>query len=312
MAGKHHYISQFHLRRFLDPESVSGRDPWLWVGDIASGTVKRRAPKNLAWARGMFDGPGGFEDAGNTIEKFLATKVERGAAQTLIKFCNLGPGNRRNLPPALMRYLAWAAARSITMAELEQRWAREWNPKKIEVVEPPPSGIDKIRDRERPLTFEHPMLGAKNDVPSADVQGLIEAGWKWKLGRDDLLEMMHMQAWYFQVRHFPRMKWIVLDAPDGKSFVLGDRPVAWGFRDDLVAPPNMLRHPDVQLFAPLSRTVALLAHNGDNQPPIGVARRSNVSVELVNAMMTAAASRWIVGSDESAVRGALAATPAVA
>src|SRR5438477_13176234 len=81
MAGKHHYVSQFHLRRFLDPDSASGRDPWLWVGDIATRKVKRRAPKNLAWARGMFDGPGGFEEAEKTIETFLATEVEGRAAE---------------------------------------------------------------------------------------------------------------------------------------------------------------------------------------------------------------------------------------
>lgn len=74
----------------------------------------------------------------------------------------------------------------------------------------------------------------------------------------------------------------------------------------------MLRHPDVQLFAPLSRTVTLLAHNAEYQPPVGVALRSNISPELVNAVMTAAASKWIVGSDESTVRDALAAVPAVA
>jgi hypothetical protein len=307
MASKHHYISQFHLRQFLDPESASSRDPWLWVGDIATGTVKRRAPKNLAWARGMFDGPGGFEQAEKTIETFLATEVEGPAADALIHFCQAGPGGRTELPPALMRYLAWAAARSLTMTELEQRWAHEWNAKNEGVVEPPPYGIEKIRNRERPHTFEHTMLGTRNDVSGAEIRGLIEAGWKWKLSRDDLLELIHMQAWYFQVRHFPRMKWIVLDAPEGSSFVLGDRPVAWGFRDDLFAPPNMLRHPDVQLFAPLSRTVALLAHNTDFRPTIGVGRRSDISTELVNAVMVAAASKWIVGSDMSTVRDALKA-----
>jgi hypothetical protein len=312
MPGKHHYVSQFHLRRFLDPDSASGRDPWLWVGDIATRTVKRRAPKNLAWARGMFDGPGGFEDTEASIETFLANKVEGPAAESLIRFCNAGPGNRSELPPPLMRYLAWAAARSLTMAELEQRWVHEWNPKNEKVVEPPPPGIEKFRDRERLHTLEHPTLGARNDVSGAEIERLIEAGWKWKLGRDDLLEMMHMQAWYFQVRHFPRMKWIVLDAPEGTSFVLGDRPVAWGFQDDPTTPPNMLRHPDVQVFAPLSRTVALVAHNADYNPPVGVTRRSNIPPEMVNAVMTAAAGVWIVGSDESTVKDSLAAAPAVA
>lgn len=177
----------------------------------------------------MFGGPGGFEEAEKTIETFLATEVEGPAAEALISFCSAGPGTHRELPLALMKYVAWAAARSLTMAEMQQRWAHEWDPKNKEVVEPPPSGIEKIRDRERLHTLEHPALGTRNDVVGAEMEELIEAGWKWKLGRDDLLEMMHMQAWYFQVRHFPRMKWNVLNAFEGKSFVLGDRPVVWDF-----------------------------------------------------------------------------------
>jgi hypothetical protein len=310
MAEKHHYISQFHLRQFLDPDSASGRDPWLWVGDLATRTVKRRAPKNLAWTRGMFDGPGGFEEAEKTIERFLATEVEAPAAGALISFCNAGAGHRSELPPQILRYVAWAAVRSLTMAELAQRWAHEWNPKNKQVVEPPPAGVEKIRARPRQLAFEHPSLGTRDDVSSDEVEGLLEAGWKWKLSRDDLLEMMHMQAWYFQVRHFPRMKWIVLDAPAGKSFVLGDRPVVWGFRDYLTAPPSMLRHPAVRLFAPLSRTVALLAHNTGLAPPIGVALPSTITPDLVNTVTAAAASKWVAGSDEATVRSALATVPA--
>lgn len=310
MAGKHHYISQFHLRRFLDPDSTCSRDPWLWIGDLSTRTVKKRAPKNLAWARGMFDGPGGFEEAEKRIEAFLATEVEAPAADAILSFCNAGPGNRRELPSPMMRYVAWAAARSLTMAELEQHWVDQWNPKNKDVVEPPPPGIEKFTDRPRHLTFKHPSLGIRHNVSNDEVGRLIDAGWTWKLNGDDLLEMMHMQAWYFQVRHFPRMKWIVLDAPEGKSFILGDRPVAWGFQHDLISPPSILRHPDVQLFAPLSRTVTLLAHNSEYAPPVGVTRQSSITPEIVNAVMAAAATRWIAGSDERTVKNTLEAAPA--
>jgi hypothetical protein len=249
----------------------------------------------------MFDGPGGLEQVDATLENFLATEVEAPAADALLSFCRGDVGSRRDLPPPMMRYLAWAAARSLTMAKLEQLWAHDLDPKDKQVVEPPPAGIEKIRDRERPLSFQHPTFGIRDDVSSAEVESLIEAGWKWNLNRDDLLESMHMQAWYFQVRHFPRMNWVVLDAPDGKSFVIGDRPVVWGFQGDVAVPPNMLRHPDVQLFAPLSRSVALLAHNTRLAPPFGI------TPELVNSVMASGASKWIAGSDERTVESALAA-----
>ena len=47
------------------------------------------------------------------------------------------------------------------------------------------------------------------------------------LRRDDHLEMLHLQAWYFQVRHFPRLSWVRLDAPAGEWFITSDRGVAW-------------------------------------------------------------------------------------
>src|SRR5215467_7966171 len=44
----HHYVPQFYLKGFLDPDSVQTADPWLWVANLSIGEVKRRAPKNVA------------------------------------------------------------------------------------------------------------------------------------------------------------------------------------------------------------------------------------------------------------------------
>ncbi len=296
MEDKHHYVSQFHLRHFLDPDSTSTRDPWVWVGDLATKTVKRRAPKNFAWKRGMFKGPGGLADTSASLESHLANKIEPAAARAICSICKAPRGTPRDIPAALMRYIAWAAVRSLPMTGLFQEWIDFHSTTQLDIIEPPPAGWEKIQDRCRLHCMEHAEFGLRENVPTDQVSGLIEHGWKLKLNRDDLLELMHGQAWYFQKRIFPRLRWLVLEAPEDKWFVIGDRPVVWGFSGALAVEPRMLRHPNVQLFAPLSRSVALFAHHAASAPP------DTITPERVNSAMAAAAVEWVAGSNEDTVQ----------
>jgi hypothetical protein len=100
------------------------RDPWLWQGWTANGSVKRRAPKNMGSKRALFDGPGGLADRDATLEKFLAQEIEGPAAQAMKEFCNRVPGTGGDIPQPLMRYIAWAAARCLPMRELFSNWVR--------------------------------------------------------------------------------------------------------------------------------------------------------------------------------------------
>ncbi len=296
MSQKDHYVSQFHLRQFLDPLSIGTRDPWVWVGDIPTGKVKRRAPKKFAWSRGMFDGPGGLEDETKTLEDHLACEVEPAAAKAIWSFIREPHDKRKELPPSISRYVAWAAARSLTWTALIQEWLDATGLEEhIDAVEPPPPGMEIVKGRNRLHRMEHPDSSIRDDVRSDEILSLQEQGWKWKLKRDDFLEMIHIQAWYFQVRFFPRLRWIALEAPEGKSFVIGDRPVVWGVDGFLDIPPSALRNKNVQLIAPISNTICLFAHHAEGSPPNGV------MPEDINVWMAFAARKWIVGSNEQTV-----------
>jgi hypothetical protein len=66
----------------------------------------------------------------------------------------------------------------------------------------------------------------------------------WRLNPEDKLEALHMQAWYFRIRHFARLRWTRLDCPDGEYFVTGDRAVAWladGFAGTLCAEDKLIK-----------------------------------------------------------------------
>ena len=91
MGSRDHYVSQFHLRGFTDPTATKPQEPWLWVGDCATRSVERRAPRNIAWSTDLFAVPGGLADREAGIEAYLATHVE-GPAPTATGWTDPSPG----------------------------------------------------------------------------------------------------------------------------------------------------------------------------------------------------------------------------
>jgi len=296
MSSRDHYVSQFHLRGFTDPTDNKPHEPWLWVGDCSTRSIERRAPKNVAWTTNLFSGPGGLQDRASSLESYLATNVESPAAFALRGFLSRTSGQRHTVPAEVGRYLAWAAARSVSMRRLYQSWIEDLpDPADTVFVEPPPSGFEEMTPVTRLHRMEHPTLGVRDDVRSEEVDALRRQGWRFLLADDDFLELVHLQAWYFQVRFFPRLRWIILEAPPGGCFIVGDRPVVWGLKDVVDAQPSALRHPNVQLFATLTRSVALYAHHPLRDPPEAVSFRE------VNRVIATAATRWIAGPTRSVV-----------
>jgi hypothetical protein len=197
-----------------------------------------------------------------------------------------------------MHYLAWAAARTPAMRALYQRWI-EAGPTDEIAVEGPPEWLTAIRDRERLHHMEHPEHGRREDVPPSDVAKLREEGWRFIVTDEDFGELLHVQATYLGQRHFPRLQWVTLNAPEGREFIIGDRPVVWGFEGALDVTPAALRSPRVQLFAPLTRKIALMAVGRESRVP------ERVTPGDVNRVTACAAEEWIAGASEGAVSAAL-------
>ena len=223
MAGQHHYVARFHLRGFTDPESHDSRDPWLWVGDCRTGVIKRRAPANIGWARGLYDGPAGFADRTAQLETFLAENVESPAAFALRGFLSRSKNEGGDLPAEVMRYLAWAATRTPGMRMLFQQWIDETGIDPNGSTEESPL-LSQFTPLDRPHCMEHAELGRKDNVSASEVARLCAAGWRFVVSPADFLELAHFQAWYFQTKIFPALKWLVLNVPRGDQTV---RIVPW-------------------------------------------------------------------------------------
>lgn len=117
------------------------------------------------------------------------------------------------------------------------------------------------------------------------------------LRSDDKLEMLHMQAWYFQERHFPRLSWTRLDAPEGESFIISDRGVALIADGYANVPPAALRHPTAHVFAPLTKKIVLIGRNQNH--------KLRVTPREVNCFVASATSDWIAGPTKDIVEQAI-------
>jgi hypothetical protein len=295
----HHYVSKFHLREFCDPDSLHTPDPWVWYGNLSDGSVKRRAPKNVGTSPDLFDGPGGLAQAEATLEDYLANNGEGPASRTLREVTSQSADPVKNVPPELMRYLAWAASRALPMQRLEVKWSTRFGallagPR----VESPPENLLDAADRTRPVRLMHPTLGEITVAVDQDLNILLDAGWiPDPRDRSNFLEGVHIQSYYFQARWFPRLRWFTLRPPVDEYFIIGDRPVGWGVPDCLDAPPCCLRDPSAFLIAPLSRSLILVGRNDSGAWA--------VTPRQVNAVLASWSYDWIAGPTADVVTKAI-------
>ena len=290
MSERHHYVSQFHLKQFVDPLSIETRDPWLWIGDLQTGALKQRAPKNIGWERDAFAGPAGLADRSASLERYLEREVETPAAKVLASLSF----PVQVIPSELGRYVAWAAARSIVMRSRYQAWlANTLVPLDVpgdEAISPAP---------ERLHSMEHPQQGIDNQVPSSQINHRLLGGWNLLIRGADFLELVHLQAATFQKQFFPYLSWIMLLAPPNCFFIIGDRPVVWEVNGATDLRPAYLDHPAVHLFAPLTRSIALFAYHAKGAKP------AFVNYEYVNTTIAVASVDWIAGPSKAVVASAL-------
>lgn len=295
-----HTVPRFYLSGFTARDMEAQHEPFVWVCSLETGEITKRAPRsrktNLWIMRGAYDGPGGFISPKKSLEKHLAG-IEQDAAIAIGDLASTPPSNGVVIAPAIWRFLAWQAARTPGWMELVQKWIDE-DAVDGEVVEPPPPGLEQAMHRTRPLRLVNPQGDQfRETVDLEEIDTLRKQGWKIVLQRDDHLEMMHIQAWYFQVRFFPRFSWRRLNAPEGEHFITSDRGVSWivdGFAD---TPPAALRHPTAVIVAPLTKRVALIGRHEDG--PLEITARN------VNRLVAFASSKWIAGPTRMTVEQAM-------
>lgn len=120
----HHYLPQFYLRGFTDPCTPPGNAPYVWVRDVATGFVSRRAPKNAAAESGYYAIERGTEKDYASVENELAAMESR-AAVALRHYLTAPFGKRGGVPSDLGVFLAWLGARVPWLRRVtREMWAK--------------------------------------------------------------------------------------------------------------------------------------------------------------------------------------------
>jgi hypothetical protein len=288
MGTRAHTVPRFYLDFFADPETAPSQRAALWVCDLASGKIKRRAAKNLSIHRGVYDGPGGLTPGRGTIEQHLS-RIESDAANAIRDWVALPQGSRSDPPVEITRFVAWLAARTLPMREMYERWFGAVLPSVVSEL----TALPEARDTR--FTMED-SSGNSVEATLAQVVALRSGGWRIRLSDDQFQQILHLQAWAFQTKHFAKMSWGLMDAPAGHSFITSARPVVWT-TDALggLAPPGDLGEESAVVVAPLTRTVALVGHNTSGS------RFRALPVREVNRYIARLAGSWIAGPTRDAV-----------
>src|SRR5215468_8103318 len=83
IAKDQHFLPQFYLRQFVDPDTPPDMEPYLWLYDLTERRWRRRAPKNVAALLHYYAYRDEDNQIVNVIEPHLAVVESLGA--TLIR-----------------------------------------------------------------------------------------------------------------------------------------------------------------------------------------------------------------------------------
>jgi hypothetical protein len=285
-----HYLPQMYLRRFT-------RNGRLTVYDRVTGKLRRDKPRNVAAMTDFYiltDRVGKRDDS--VESKFLA-QIESHATPVLEVLCSLKPISDEQ-HGVMAVFVALLCTRIPSFAEsyadLNQSLARVTFRR---LAGTPERAKDFLARRRRSLPFDPERFS--NFVNSDRLTISPDQSERIRL-------MIDMAG--SAVSAFDQMDWTLMKAEPGSHFVTSDGPM--GF----VPLPGSLPtygelSPNVLKFVALSPTVCLrLSDRREEQPVLAVHQTADDEVQQINAAIARAATRLIIGCEESHVEGILRAT----
>ena len=79
MAKNQHFLPQFYLRQFVDPDTPVNQEPYVWLFDLPARRWRKRAPKHVASLRHYYAVRDEDDQLINLLEPNLATVESLGA-----------------------------------------------------------------------------------------------------------------------------------------------------------------------------------------------------------------------------------------
>lgn len=257
--AKHHYVPEFYLKKFTDPNTPVGQEPFVWVAPKAGGDWRRRAPKNTGYETDLYavtmkDGSKSdiLETAFSAIESRMAVlyrdKLDRFVLPT-----------RDEDRASMSEFIALFVVRSPFMRASLTRTAEQMGEMHRHMMAAHP---ETFKDDMNRLAAEKGAAASNMNIKDI-VRALRGETVKWSVNPELITEISLSQVEYI-TQIIYKMNWRLMVAPFGEHFVSADSPAYW---QDLTPRPGFygghgLAMINVELVLPLSSKVCFLGRWG--------------------------------------------------
>lgn len=293
----HHFVPQFYLRSFRDPNVPEGQEP-IWIADFKEGTVERRAPKNSGKKAGYYAFPE-VEAAGGEAVESVFSKLESTAAPVIRRLLVSDDAALEGQDRAdLLFFMAFFVIRVPFFRNMLEKFAADMAKM---VLQESASHLDYF---ERTL---REALKGKEDLTPEQVEDLRQ----WVLDESRYTiqpsPKLSIVAGFEAATEaiyptFDGMRWAVVRAGESFRYITSDTPVSWV--DPTISPPFAygLQARNVEVTFPVSPTVCVF---GTWEGPKGAIKARDRSVKEFNTRRVGFSDRFVFAHSEEGARCAL-------
>jgi hypothetical protein len=274
VGERQHFVPKFYLRQFTDPATPADREPYVWVVDLASRTIRRKAPGSIAAETNLYEWdspPAGAQRVEDLYENF-----ESRSAPLLAR---LQGGYDLNVKErwTLSTYMALQLTRT---------------PRFREAVRCSAEPLSR-RLAERAFTTAAPLVRLREQAGLSVKEALRKYQPRIDFSRDQQIAIALKAALENFGAFIFSNPWNIMRAPADAPFLTTDEPVSLLTPD---AQPRSItfspdeRNPELQIAFVVSLRIALLVHQLDDKSRL--IELTSRQVGTCNHGMLRAAHRW--------------------
>lgn len=248
--ARHHYISQFYLRRFCDPNTPVGHTPYLWVTDRKNTVWKKSSTGNCAYEMDLYSISSDGSFPKDSVEQ-LFSKIESEAArvyQSCLDVYNFPTPEEKEV---IALFAACFAIRTPThrlFIEKSVRESVEWFADSLCTA--PGAMEQSLSDIGKDSKEAASMREFLSNKDNYEIK--IKSEWITAMALNSLTSIAQILL---------NMKWKLLLAPFGERFLTSDSPADWEdptVKDSIYGNKGLM-FKNSEFIMPLSPKLALLA-----------------------------------------------------
>ena len=250
MAESQHYIPQFYLREFTDPETPNGHEPYVWVYEHESKKWKKKSPKNIASKPDFYSFVDQEDKRRNEIEKGLSTIEGKTASIYRNKICT-----RQQLTiqekATIAEFIVLMVTRVPSFHNIIDSSVCELTKILLEMYNARPEAAKKLKEE-----YERDI--GKKLPDDFDESWFDHSRYKINASKSFILKMMVSLTEIAKIIF--NMTWTFIHTTEKAWFITSDSP--FNMRNPKSNSPwygHGLRYQDIEVTIPLSRQICLLA-----------------------------------------------------